>query len=99
FLKANGIGQPIHDAVSQHEAKSGTPTMGGAVVTLAAIAGYAAARTFLGAAPTSDGLRVLAATVAAAVIGGIDDWLKVRSRRNLGGLSRKGKTALQAPLI
>lgn len=99
FLKAHGIGQPIHEAVSQHEAKAGTPTMGGAVVTIAAIAGYAAARTFLGATPTADGMRVLAATLAAAVVGGIDDWLKVRSRRNVGGLSRTNKTALLAPLI
>jgi phospho-N-acetylmuramoyl-pentapeptide-transferase len=99
FYRANGIVQPIHEAVVQHEKKSGTPTMGGAIVTIAALAGYGAARAFLGSAPTADGVRVLAATVAAAVIGGIDDWRKVRSRRNAGGLSRRGKTALQAPMI
>jgi phospho-N-acetylmuramoyl-pentapeptide-transferase len=99
LLKANGIVQPIHEAVVQHERKSGTPTMGGAIVTIAALVGYGAARAFLGSAPTADGVRVLAATVAAAFVGGLDDWRKVRSRRNAGGLSRKGKTALQAPLI
>ena len=99
FLQARGIGQPIHDAVTQHAAKAGTPTMGGSIVTVAALAGYGVARIVLGSAPSSDGLRVVAATVAAAVIGGIDDWLKVRSRRNAGGLSRRAKSALQLPVI
>ena len=99
LLKANGIGQPIHDAVTQHAAKAGTPTMGGAILPVAAIAGYAAARLWLGDAPPADGTRILLATAAAAVIGGIDDWRKVRSRRNLGGLSRKGKSALQLPML
>jgi phospho-N-acetylmuramoyl-pentapeptide-transferase len=99
WLQANGIGQPIHEAVTQHEAKSGTPTMGGAILTVAAIVGYGAARLLLGASPTADGMRVLAATAAAAVVGGIDDWRKVRSRRNAGGLSRRAKSLLQAPVI
>lgn len=99
LAKANGVGQPIHDAVTQHDAKAGTPTMGGAVIPLAALAGYGVARAFLGSAPTADGVRVLATTLAAAVVGGIDDWRKVRSGRNVGGLTRKGKTALQTPLI
>lgn len=99
FLKSRGVGQPIHDAVTQHAAKAGTPTMGGAIVTLAALAGYGAARAVLGSAPTSDGLRVVVATVAAAAIGGLDDWLKVKSRRNAGGLSRRRKSALQIPVI
>ena len=99
FLKARGVGQPIHDAVKQHAAKAGTPTMGGAIITVAALAGYGVARGVLGSAPTSDGLRIVLATVAAAAIGGIDDWLKVRSRRNLGGLSRRAKSALQLPVI
>ncbi len=99
FLKSRGIGQPIHDAVQQHAAKAGTPTMGGAIITVAALAGYGMARAVLGSAPTSDGLRVVLATVAAAVIGGIDDWLKVKSQQNAGGLSRRAKSALQLPVI
>jgi phospho-N-acetylmuramoyl-pentapeptide-transferase len=99
FLRANGVGQPIHDAVTQHLQKAGTPTMGGAIITVAALAGYAAARLTIGSRPTGDGLAVLLATVAAAGVGGLDDWRKVRSRRNVGGLSRKAKSALQAPII
>ena len=99
FLKANGIVQPIHDAVTQHGHKQGTPTMGGAMLTIAALIGYAAARTWLGEWPTADGLRILAATIAAAFVGGLDDWRKVRSKRNVGGLSRRAKTMLQAPII
>lgn len=98
-LKARGIGQPIHDAVTQHARKSGTPTMGGAAVTLAAVVAYGAARLSLWSPPSADGLKVIGVTVGAAVIGGIDDWRKVGSRRNTGGLSRRGKSALQLPLI
>lgn len=99
FLRANGIGQPIHDAVVQHAAKAGTPTMGGAIITVAALAGYATARVVLGSAPTADGLRVMLAMAAAAVIGGLDDGLKVKSKRNVGGLSRRAKSALQLPVL
>lgn len=99
FLKFRGVGQPIHDAVTQHAAKAGTPTMGGAIIAIAAVAGYGAARLVLGSPPTSDGLRIVLATVAAAVIGGIDDWLKVKSRRNAGGLTRRAKSTLQLPVI
>jgi phospho-N-acetylmuramoyl-pentapeptide-transferase len=99
FLKAHGVGQPIHDAVTQHQAKAGTPTMGGAILTVAALAGYGSARLVGGARPTGDGLAILLVTVAGAVIGGLDDWRKVRSRRNVGGLSRRAKTALQVPVF
>jgi phospho-N-acetylmuramoyl-pentapeptide-transferase len=99
FLKAHGVGQPIHEAVTQHTHKAGTPTMGGAIIATAGVLGYVAARLWLGAPPTRDGLLVVAAVVGAAVVGGIDDWLKVRSRRNVGGLSRRAKTALLAPII
>lgn len=99
FLKSHGVGQPIHDAVIQHQQKAGAPTMGGAIITFAAVAGYAAARLTIGSRPTGGGLAVLLATVAAAGVGAVDDWRKVRSRRNAGGLSRRAKTALQAPVI
>lgn len=99
FLKSRGVGQPIHDAVKQHAAKAGTPTMGGVIITVAALGGYGVARAVLGSAPTSGGLRVVLATISAAAIGGIDDWLKVKSRRNAGGLSRRAKSALLVPVI
>jgi phospho-N-acetylmuramoyl-pentapeptide-transferase len=98
-FQANGIVQPIHDAVTQHEQKAGTPTMGGSIISVTAVVGYGAARLYLGQAPTADGLRVMGAVLAAAVVGGVDDFRKVRSRRNVGGLSRRAKTALLAPLI
>ncbi|HET6793897.1 MAG TPA: phospho-N-acetylmuramoyl-pentapeptide-transferase [Acidimicrobiales bacterium] len=83
-LRARGLGQPIHDAVSQHAAKAGTPTMGGFVITLALLVAYGAARAVLGGGPTATAGRVVGVVAATSVVGGVDDWLKVRRGRNLG---------------
>ena len=99
FLRSRGIGQPIQDEVTHHAAKSGTPTMGGVMLSVCLVVGYVAARLELRRAPTTDGVAVVAVIVAAAGIGFLDDWLKVRRKRNLGGLRPRQKSALQAIVI
>ena len=99
FCRARGIGQPIQDEVVHHAAKSGTPTMGGGVICVGLLLGYAASRLFLGERPTADGLRVVLVVAAGAAIGFLDDWLKVRRRKNAGGLKPMQKSALQAVMI
>lgn len=99
LLRRYGIGQPIQDEVGQHAHKVGTPTMGGLVVTVSLLLAYAAARISLGAMPSADGVRVVAVVAAAAAVGFLDDWQKVRSRTNLGGLAPRQKSLLQAAII
>ncbi len=54
FFTRQGFGQPIRDdGPTTHHVKRGTPTMGGAVVVLATVVGYAAAKVFTGQAPTA----------------------------------------------
>src|SRR6476659_6355993 len=83
-LRAKGIGQPIQDEVTHHAAKAGTPTMGGLVIPVAVVAGYALAMTVLPGGPQRNAVAVLAAVVGASLTGTVDDWLKVRRGRNLG---------------
>jgi phospho-N-acetylmuramoyl-pentapeptide-transferase len=102
-LRARGIGQQIReDGPKGHVTKAGTPTMGGLVIVTAAVLGYAAGhlRTAsqghlkITAVFTTPGLTVLFAIVAAGLVGLVDDWIKVRQRRNLG-LSKRTKFAGQ----
>ena len=90
-LRAANIGQKIQDEVGQHAAKAGTPTMGGAIICAALILGYAAGHIALGSWPSRTGLLVVLAILGATVVGGVDEWLKVRHERNLG-LRERQKT-------
>jgi phospho-N-acetylmuramoyl-pentapeptide-transferase len=93
-LRARGIGQPIHDAVVQHAAKAGTPTMGGLCLSVAAPAGYGAGLVTLGEWPSRAGVALVLCTVAGGMVGALDDWLKVRRGRNTLGLRERQKTLL-----
>ena len=86
-----GLGQPIHaEGPESHRAKAGTPTMGGTAIVLAAVLAYVVAH--LGTARvTSIGVLVLGVFVGMAVVGFLDDLIKVRMRRNLG-LSKTAKS-------
>jgi phospho-N-acetylmuramoyl-pentapeptide-transferase len=98
LLRRLGIGQPIHDAVSQHAAKAGTPTMGGVIISVGLIAGYLSARLVRGAPASSSGALVVGTVVGAGIVGLVDDWLKVRRGRNLG-LREAQKTIMLLALI
>lgn len=84
YFRGRGFGQMIReDGPDSHQAKAGTPTMGGTAIVLAAVLGFVAAR-FAGVPMTPTGLLVLATFVAMAVVGFADDFIKLRMQRNLG---------------
>lgn len=98
WLKAAGVGQPIHESVTQHSAKAGTPTMGGLVIPMGLVVGYLLACLVSGTAVGERGLTVVATVVGGCIVGVVDDWLKVHRGRNLG-LREAQKSAMQALVI
>ncbi|MGI8799305.1 MAG: phospho-N-acetylmuramoyl-pentapeptide-transferase [Pseudonocardia sp.] len=94
FFVKQGFGQEIRsDGPATHQAKRGTPTMGGVVILLAIWIGYLTAHLVAGdqlGAPTASALLVLALTTALGIVGFIDDFIKIRRQRNLG-LSKTAK--------
>ena len=67
-----------------HQAKRGTPTMGGVVFIVGSIVGYVVGTLTGGAPPTISGLLVIWMMVGFGVVGFIDDFMKVRQQRSLG---------------
>lgn len=91
WLKAHRVGQPIHEDVPDgHTTKAGTPTMGGVAIVVAAVVGYGAAHLHRGLVFTRTGVLVMLVIAGAAVVGALDDWIKVSAERNLG-LSKGAK--------
>lgn len=85
LLAARGYGQYIRDdGPTTHHLKRGTPTMGGAVVVLAAVVGYLVAHLVTLTPLTASGMLVLFLTTGLGAVGFIDDYLKVSRRRSLG---------------
>ncbi len=85
WLSRKGIGQPIReDGPRGHVTKAGTPTMGGVAIVVAGLAGYLIGHARIGAEFTSSGLLVMGVILGAGLVGLADDWIKVRTRRNLG---------------
>lgn len=84
-----GFGQEIReDGPQSHHAKRGTPTMGGVVIVLATVIAYFVAHLLTGFAPSASGLLLLFLFVGTAVVGFLDDFIKIFRRRNLGLRSR-----------
>ena len=90
-LREFQIGQYIREeGPKSHQKKSGTPTMGGVLITIAIII-----PTLLWADLSNKFVWIaMIATVAFGGIGFADDYLKVANRRNLG-LTARGKMGLQ----
>jgi phospho-N-acetylmuramoyl-pentapeptide-transferase len=86
-LQKKQIGQVVRaDGPETHLVKSGTPTMGGALILLCLLL-----PTFLWADPTNPFvLATMAITAGFGVIGFLDDYLKIK-RRSSGGLSARYK--------
>ncbi|MEX0869504.1 MAG: phospho-N-acetylmuramoyl-pentapeptide-transferase [Nitriliruptoraceae bacterium] len=84
YFRQRGFGQPIRDEGPQsHQAKAGTPTMGGAVIVLGTVLAFIIGH--LGSARlTTTGVLVVGTFVAMAAVGFADDLIKLRMRRNLG---------------
>ena len=74
------IGQYIREDGPQHQMKAGTPTMGGVMIILAI-----AVATLLWADLRNRFIWVvLGVTLGFGLVGGLDDYIKLKKRRNLG---------------
>ncbi|NUR06002.1 MAG: phospho-N-acetylmuramoyl-pentapeptide-transferase [Nocardioidaceae bacterium] len=84
-----GFGQEIRkDGPTTHHVKRGTPTMGGCAMVLSVVLGYGAAKLLTREAPSSSALLLLLLFVGMAVVGFLDDFIKIRRQRSLGLRSR-----------
>ncbi len=85
-LAALQVRQSIREeGPEHHQAKAGTPTMGGLLI----VGSFTAATVLWADLTNGYVLTVLAVTLAFAAIGFADDFLKVRRRHNLGLTSRQ----------
>jgi phospho-N-acetylmuramoyl-pentapeptide-transferase len=89
YFRKRGYGQEIReDGPASHATKRGTPTMGGTVIVLATVIGYAVAHltviTQRGRGPTASALLVLGLMVGLGMVGFLDDFIKIRKQRSLG---------------
>jgi phospho-N-acetylmuramoyl-pentapeptide-transferase len=95
-FRRHNLGQLIQvDLPDSHQTKRGTPTMGGAVMILGAVAGYGVAHLLIDVRLTSRGLLVIITMIALGLVGFIDDYLKIRNQRSLG-LTKTAKFGGQA---
>ena len=87
FFRVLGWGQRVRESgphlYPRHEEKMGTPTMGGLVIMAAVAFAYLLTGAVQGRI-TVTGLLVFGAGAGMALIGFIDDYLKVRNQRSLG---------------
>ncbi|HEU5299693.1 MAG TPA: phospho-N-acetylmuramoyl-pentapeptide-transferase [bacterium] len=94
YLAALRARQAIReDAPARHQSKAGTPTMGGVLIIAAVIA--ASVLTLRGLPPGA--ALALVVMFGYGVVGGLDDFLKIRRRANLG-LRARERLAVQIPL-
>jgi phospho-N-acetylmuramoyl-pentapeptide-transferase len=89
LFSRQGLGQEIReDGPQSHQAKRGTPTMGGVAIMIAMWVGYLVAVAFQamtgGGGPTASGWLLLYLTTGLGLVGFLDDFIKIRKRRNLG---------------
>ena len=88
WLRRRNVSQPILVLEGRtgppHEAKAGTPTMGGVAIVGSMLVGYLVAHLRRGTIFTNTGLIVVLTIFGAATVGFLDDWIKVSNARNLG---------------
>ena len=94
-----GFGQEIRvEGPASHQTKRGTPSMGGVAIVAALWAGYGGSHLFGyisdGSGPTASGLLVLSLATTLALVGFLDDFIKIRKQRNLG-LNKTAKSVGQ----
>ena len=96
MLVGRNYGQLIRDdGPTSHHTKRGTPTMGGAVIIVAVVVGYAAAHLARLTPPSASGLLVLFLMTGLGLVGFVDDFIKISKQRSLG-LRTGAKLAGQA---
>lgn len=85
WLVAKQYGQFIRqDGPTAHMTKRGTPTMGGVVIIVAAVAGIFSAAFQRGTFPSATIWLALYLMVGLGFIGFLDDFTKIRNQRSLG---------------
>ncbi|APB01440.1 phospho-N-acetylmuramoyl-pentapeptide-transferase [Nocardia seriolae] len=94
FTRRN-LGQEIRvEGPRSHQSKRGTPTMGGIAILIGMWAGYLGSHLiglrYDAPGVSASGLLVLGLATAMGVVGFLDDFIKLRKRRNLG-LTATGK--------
>lgn len=89
MLVKRGYGQQIRDdGPTSHHTKRGTPTMGGAVIIVAAVVGYFVGHLARPTPPSASGLLVLFLLVGLGLVGFLDDYIAISKQRSLGLRSR-----------
>jgi phospho-N-acetylmuramoyl-pentapeptide-transferase len=85
LVRRLGYGQMVREEGPRaHLSKRGTPTMGGTVFIVAALAGYALAHLATTTQPTVSGMLVLFLMTGLGMVGFVDDYIKVFKQRSLG---------------
>jgi phospho-N-acetylmuramoyl-pentapeptide-transferase len=86
MLRKRKLGQQVRtgDHAPAHMSKSGTPTMGGIVIIIASLLGYALGHLFTGDPMTASGILVLFLMTGLGLVGFVDDFLKLFMKRSLG---------------
>ena len=98
YFRRHGIGQQIReDGPEGHFTKAGTPTMGGVMIVAGGVSGYALAHLREEVIFTRAGLLIVLLIIGGAVIGGLDDFLKISRERSLG-LNKRAKSGSQLVL-
>ena len=90
ILRKRKLGQQVRtgERVPAHQAKSGTPIMGGIVIVIASLIGYTVGHLLTGTPMTASGVLVLSLMTGMGFVGFLDDFLKLFMRRSLGLRSR-----------
>jgi len=88
LLRRHGYAQAIKDSEDflypAHDAKKGTPSMGGAIIVVGSIAGYLAAHLYTLQSPSASALCVLFLMTGLAAVGFVDDYIKIFKQRSTG---------------
>jgi phospho-N-acetylmuramoyl-pentapeptide-transferase len=84
-LVAKGYGQLIRDdGPTSHHTKRGTPTMGGLIIIVSVVAGYALAKLLTQSPPSASALLLLFLFSGLGLVGFLDDYIKISKQRSLG---------------
>jgi len=89
LLRRHGYAQAIRDStagypVPAHDSKRGTPSMGGVVLVVGSIAGYAAGHIYTWRGPSASGVCVIFLMTGLAAVGFADDYIKIFKQRSTG---------------
>ncbi len=91
FLRNRSFGQNIREDLKGHQQKAGTPTMGGIIIMISFAVPYLVLSTH-----DWKSMGVFLCAVACAVIGFVDDYLKIFKKRSLG---LRGRTKLISTVL